>query len=181
MANQATYIALLRGINVGGHHKVLMAELKELLKKQGYSEIVTLLNSGNIIFKAKSEDIPKLEAKLAKLLEKHFGFPIPTLLRTAEEFQKIITSKAFDNIKVTKDIRLYVSFIKQKPKENLKLPWVSEDKSYQIIDLQDKTIFSFLDVSKTPTPKAMGILESYYGKNITTRNWNTINKIAKRI
>ena len=51
-----TFVALLRGINVGGHHKVPMAELRTELEKLGYSKVNTLLNSGNIIFKAASDD-----------------------------------------------------------------------------------------------------------------------------
>lgn len=181
MSAQTTYIALLRGINVGGHHKVPMAELKDLLKNQGYSNIVTLLNSGNVIFQANKQDCSSLELKLASLLEKHFGFAIPTLLRTTKELQDILSSKAFNNIEVTKDIRLYVSFIKHTPDKHIDLPWVSKDESYRIVDFKNRAIFSYLDVSKTPTPKAMGILESYYGKDITTRNWNTINKIASKL
>ena len=71
-----TYIAFLRGINVGGHHNVPMADLKTELQKLGFKNIVTILNSGNIIFDHKQEDTVSLEQIIADHLEKVFHFPI---------------------------------------------------------------------------------------------------------
>jgi len=175
------YIAFLRGINVGGHHKVPMSDLLIELKKMGFKNIITLLNSGNIIFDTASNNQVKLENELAIHLEKHFGFPIPTIVKKSEVILELFNNKPFKSVKLTKDIRFYVSFIKKNLEANLKLPWVSLDKSYQIIAIKDKTICSVLDLSISKTPKAMRVLEQFYGKNITTRNWNTIEKIVKKL
>ena len=70
-----TYIAFLRGINVGGHHKVPMAELKVEFTKLGYSNIITLLNSGNVIFNSDSANRQEIESRLTSQLETKFGFP----------------------------------------------------------------------------------------------------------
>lgn len=58
------------------------------------------------------------------------------------------------------------------------VPYISEDKAFQIISIRDKTILSALDLSVTSTPKGMDDLEKLFGKNITTRNWNTIRRIV---
>ncbi len=175
------YIAFLRGINVGGHHKVPMLELRKEMEKLKFENVVTLLNSGNIIFDAIADDVENLESKLSEHLEKSFGFPIPVILRSAEMINGFVIDKPFESVLVTKDIRLYVSFLRRDIETDLALPWLSDDKSYNIICKKYKTIFSILDLSLSQTPKAMGVLEKYYGKDITTRNWNTIKRIKEKI
>lgn len=179
--NPVTYVALLRGINVGGHHKVPMAELRKEMEKLGYKKIITLLNSGNVIFEAYDENIEELEETISKHLEKVFGFPVPVLIRKSEEIIHLVKNNPFKNIEVTKNTRLYISFLKQTPETRLDLPWISDDNSYKILEIRDRTICSVLDLSATKTPKGMDALEKLFGKDITTRNWNTINRIAGKI
>ena len=175
------YVAFLRGINVGGHHKVPMTDLHKALEKLDFKNIVTLLNSGNILFDVVSDDIDHLEKMTSMHLEKHFGFPIPTIIRKSEMICRLLKNEPFKGVIITKDIRLYVSFLKENMETDLKLPWASSDNSYKIIDKKDKTIFSVLDLSKLKTPKAMKFLEKYFGSDITTRNWNTILRIEKKL
>ncbi|GAB1444988.1 MAG: DUF1697 domain-containing protein [Cyclobacteriaceae bacterium] len=172
------YIAFLRGINVGGHHKVPMDDLCVTLKKLKLTNIVTILNSGNILFESNDND---LENKISTHLEKSFGFPIPTIIRKAESITSLLNTNPFKGIKVNKDIRLYVSFLKKNSNTELKLPWKSVDNSYVILEKKDKIIFSVLDLSKSKTPKAMEALEKYFGKDITTRNWKTIERIGEKL
>lgn len=181
MKNSETYVAFLRGINVGGHHKVPMADLKKELQKLELENIVTLLNSGNIIFDSSSESISNLEKKVSEHLEKSFGFSIPTIIRKSEMIYELLRNNPFKDVKLTKDIRLYVSFLRKNDNSKLKLPWKSSDNSYMIIGKSDKTILSVLDVSVSATPKAMQALEKCFGKDITTRNWNTIERIGKKL
>jgi uncharacterized protein (DUF1697 family) len=176
-----TYIIFLRGINVGGHHKVPMADLKTELQKLGFKNIITILNSGNIIFDYKQEDIASLEQTIAVHLEKVFNFPIPTIIRTAETIQQLLKQDPFSSIETTKDIRLYISFLKITVETNLEIPWQSEDQSYKILDYKNNNILSVLDLSKSKTTKAMTILERSFGKDITTRNWNTLLRIEKKL
>ncbi|MCG6189302.1 DUF1697 domain-containing protein [Maribellus maritimus] len=175
------YVAFLRGINVGGHHKVPMADLRKEMEKIGSKNIITLLNSGNIIFDIKEKDEKKLEKKIAIHLEKAFGFPIPVLIRKGDEIKKIVDDKPFKNIEITKDIRLYITFLPEVTQVDIELPWYSEDSSFQIIRIEDKHIECILDLSKTKTIKAMGILEQLFGKDITTRNINTLIKVSDKI
>lgn len=176
-----TYIAFLRGINVGGHHKVPMADLKNELQTLGLKNIITILNSGNIIFDSTNKDIAIIEQNITLHLEKTFGFPIPTIVRTAETIQNILKEAPFNNLEITKDIKLYISFLKTAVEPNLQIPWESEDQAYKILDYKNKNIISVLDLSKSKTTKAMTTLEHSFGKNITTRNWNTLLRIDKKL
>ncbi|WP_299210356.1 DUF1697 domain-containing protein [uncultured Dokdonia sp.] len=175
------YIAFLRGINVGGHHKLPMAALKTVFKTLGYTDIVTVLNSGNAIFKATPKKVEDIEKEIEKTLKATFGFPIPTCVRDVAQIQDLYESNPFEGIEVTKETRLYISFLKEQRTAVLALPWISLDKSYQILEARDTSIISVLDLAIAQTPKAMGILEATYGKNITTRNWKTIERIIKKL
>jgi uncharacterized protein (DUF1697 family) len=175
------YIAFLRGINVGGHHKVPMADLRKELELLGLNNIETILNSGNIIFDTASEDLKTLENIIPEKLENTFGFPIPTILRQSTIIQQLFMEAPFKNEEITKDIRLYVSFLKEDNAPKLDLPWNSPDNSYRILNVMDRTIISVLDLSVSKTPNAMKALENFYGSEITTRNWKTIERIVKKL
>lgn len=172
-----THVLLLRGINVGGNKKVPMADLKKMLTKMGYENVTTLLNSGNATF-----DAPKADAKeLEKVLEKTFGFSIPVILRTKADLEKIAAKNPFKGVKVTKDVRLYVTFLGDGAKKPpMKIPYASEDGSFRILSASKSEVFSVLDLSKgMGTVDAMSALEKEWSKNVTTRNWNTVEKLLK--
>ncbi|PKV51660.1 uncharacterized protein (DUF1697 family) [Aquimarina sp. MAR_2010_214] len=176
-----TYVAFLRGINVSGHHKVPMAELRKEMEKLNFEKVTTILNSGNIIFETTKDDVKSLEKMISDHLEKTFGFPIPTIIRKSEMMYHLLDCDPFRDILITKDIRLYVSFLHEDVETDLQLPWTSDNNAFKIIDKIDKTIVSVLDLSITKTPKGMEVLERYFGKHITTRNWNTIKRIEKKL
>jgi len=79
------YVALLRGINVGGKNRVPMKELKDLLEENGLQDVVTYINSGNIIFSSYHSDIESLTRKLETLIFEKFRLEIPLIIIAAEE------------------------------------------------------------------------------------------------
>ena len=158
-----------------------MVTLKEILQKMNYENVVTLLNSGNVIFDAVVDDPVHIEDRIAEQLAQTFGFPIPTMVRTAASISTLIDTNPFKDIPLTKDTRLYISFLQKDVDIDLKLPWTSDDYSYTILTYSDKTIVSVLDLSISKTPKAMKALEHYFGKDTTTRNWNTIKRMEIKI
>jgi uncharacterized protein (DUF1697 family) len=175
------YIAFLRGINVGGHHKVPMADLRKVLETMSFQNVTTLLNSGNVIFETQASEPAELSERVAEQLENVFQFPIPSIVIPADSLLKLLNEDPFKDEILTKESRGYVSFLQYKPKLSQQLPWVSEDGSLKILKTDDKFICSHLDLSKVKTPEAMKVLEKFYGKQMTTRNWNTIERIAGKL
>jgi uncharacterized protein (DUF1697 family) len=171
-------VGFLRGINVGGHHKVPMADLKIKLKAMGFENIRTLLNSGNVAFETKEKDILKLENQIEGYLSESFGFSIPVILRSQKEMLEIVLQDPFATIPMHKEIRLYVTLLKNPSTVKLEIPYVSNDNSFSIFSIEENTVFSVLDLSSSSTPKGMDDLEKLFGKNITTRSWNTIQKVS---
>ena len=175
-----SYIALLRGINVGGNKKVPMVDLKKVFEDMGYTNVKTILNTGNVLFETENEVSTKM---IEAVLEKTFGFPIPTIILAQNTISNIIASDPFKGINVTPQIRLYVTFLSEKPTSSLSIPYVSSDKSFTILKVTNEAIFSVLDLSKSGTIDAMKKLEKEFGSprgeagnKITTRNWNTVKR-----
>lgn len=84
------YVALLRGINVGGNRKVEMKRLKFCFESVGMSAVKTYINSGNVIFSTNEVPLSQLASHLERALEKEFGFNIPVVVRTFDQLQTII-------------------------------------------------------------------------------------------
>lgn len=174
------YVAFLRGINVSGHHKVPMAELKSKMQEWGFDNPLTLLNSGNVIFES-SKTALDIESDLSSKLASHFGFAIPVMIRSAEDLLQLVQDDPFRNVEIIPDIRFYISFIRSSEALPISLPWSNENGSYQILDIINNSIISVLDLSITKTTKGMEALEKLFGKDITTRNWNTILRVEKKL
>ncbi len=177
---QEKYIAFLRGINVGGNHKLPMADLKKEVLKLGFSNPDTLLNSGNLVFEGRPEDPGILENKLSDHLKKAFGFPVPVLLRRSAEIMDLINDNPFAGAVVTPDTRLYCSFLTGPARVSPDLPWISPDGAFTILEVRDRTVCSVLDLRLSQTTKAMDGLEQMFGSHMTTRNYNTVQRIAEK-
>jgi len=80
------YVALLRGVNVGGHNKVDMKELKTALERSGLEAVQTYINSGNVIFRTHARDQAELAFTIEGIIESAFGFRVPVFLRDAQAF-----------------------------------------------------------------------------------------------
>ena len=86
------FVALLRGVNVGGNNMISMKELKESFEGVGFAEVTTYINSGNIIFKTKETDARKLEKKIEQMLVKEYELESRVVVRSLEEMEELVNS-----------------------------------------------------------------------------------------
>ena len=84
------FVALLRGVNVGGNNMISMKSLKESFEAIGFKQVTTYINSGNIIFKSKEDDARKLESKIEKMLSKDYQLNSKVVLRNLPEMEKLV-------------------------------------------------------------------------------------------
>jgi uncharacterized protein (DUF1697 family) len=84
------YVALLRGINVGGKSVVRMADLKECVEELGYDNVSTFIASGNVLFETPERDAAKLESAIERALERRFKLPITVVVRSRAEVGRIV-------------------------------------------------------------------------------------------
>lgn len=94
-----TYIALLRGINVGGHNKVPMKDLRSLLSKIKLESVQTYIQTGNIVFMSKETNTSKLEEKINKAISSHFGLDIQVLVKSVQQLKHIFDTCPFSEEK----------------------------------------------------------------------------------
>ena len=173
-------IAFLRGINVGGHKKVTMAALKASFEALGFTNVRTVLTSGNVIFEAPERD-PEREETVTRGLAKAFGFPVPVILRSIRELKAMVASDPFKAVPGGPDVRLYVTF---RPKEApslspARLP--EPPAGARIVRVEPGEVYSVVRLSQgAGTPDLMAFLERTLGRDVTTRNWQTVIKIAER-
>ncbi len=86
------YVALLRGINISGKNKISMAELKKIFEENGYKNVKTLLNSGNVIFDFDAVNTQSLMSDISKIIKNKFGFNIPVFVLTATELKEVLSN-----------------------------------------------------------------------------------------
>ena len=176
--HEAATVAFLRGINVGGHKKISMAALKEAFESLGFKNVMTVLASGNVVFEAPGHD-RALADTIAARLEKAFGFPAKVVLRAVRELRAIIASDPFKGAPSGPDIKLYVTFLAEKKAGRpARLP-PKPSEGFRLIRVTPGEVFSVIRISTDAgTPDLMAFLESAFGREVTTRNWQTVLKLA---
>lgn len=172
----AKYVAFLRGINSGKNPTVKMEVLRKTFEDLGFENVRTILASGNVLFKS-SIDENTLEQKIEEVLPVSIGFKSDVIVRTIDNLQELMLLNPFKDTEITLYTRLYVTFIKGEPKKNCKFP--SGGKGYVVLGIFDGAVCSIVDLSDAKTPDLMQELDKEFGKGITTRSWNTIEKILK--
>lgn len=170
------YIAFLRGINSGKNPTVKMEVLRKTFEDLGFENVRTILASGNVLFES-SIDENTLEQKIEKMLPEKIGFKSDVIVLTIDELHKLVLLNPFKTIKITPHTRPYVTFIKEEPKTNLKFP--AKVRSYTILGIFNGVVCSVVDLSDAKTPDLMKVLDKEFGKGITTRSWNTVERILK--
>jgi uncharacterized protein (DUF1697 family) len=174
----SAFIAFLRGINVGGRNTVPMAALKKAFEAMGFRDVRTVLASGNVVFEAPGKD-PRLDLMISKGLEKAFGFPVKVVVRTVGELRTLVASDPFKGVASGPDVKLYVTFLAQEKPGLSGLRPSSAAKGVRIVRVAPGEILSAVTLSAgAGTPELMAFLEKAVGHEVTTRNWQTVIKLA---
>lgn len=171
------FVALLRGVNVGGRN-IKMADLRAAFASWGYRGVKSVLASGNVVFEAESTDLYAITAAIAAGIKETFDYDVHVLLRPAQAILDLVGEQPFKDVQVTKETRLYVTFLSEQPNHALKLPYTSPEGNYKILEVTPRHVLSVLTLQPgSGTTAAMEVLEEHFGAGITTRNWNTILKL----
>jgi uncharacterized protein (DUF1697 family) len=174
------FVALLRGVNVGGNTMVKMDDLKKWFAALGFKNIKTILNSGNVLFESADEDEDELVKRIQGKLKTQLGHEVGVQIRSIDEIEKLADRDPFKKIKVTPETRLYITFLVDQPKSKLKIPYETPEKDCKILEVTNREVCCAITLSPgRGTTELMSFLEKEFGKNVTTRNWNTLGRILK--
>ncbi|SRX75927.1 DUF1697 domain-containing protein [Aequorivita antarctica] len=169
-----THIALLRGINVGGHKKLKMADLKLLFEDLGFQDVVTYIQSGNVVFDA--EEGEDLSGKISKEIENRFGWELPVLVKTVNEIAIILTDCPF---KEEKKVEAYFMLLASPPKEEF-MKAVSEI-SYpnEEFVLSPECVYIYFGNGYGNAKLNNNFFEKKLKVAATTRNYRTLAKLVE--
>jgi len=173
-----TYIALLRGINVGGQKPIKMTELKQLFEAQGFGRVQTYIQSGNVVFTADRAEEP-LRRQLEREIAAAFGFPVTVALRTAGELERLIAQCPFAVDALRDEESLYVSLLAAAPAQAGIDRLLARDSDVDELRLVGREVYLLLRQSIRLTLFTNAFLERTLGVPATARNWRTISKLAE--
>ena len=171
------YIALLRGINVGGNKLIKMEALAAAFTAAGFRKVKTYIASGNVIFETRSTDRKALTRKIEKMLTAEFGHEIAVALFTLAELQEMTSGNPFEKIKPSKDVMMCVTLFNQKVSQ--RLPLESKTERLTVVSLHDRA--AFIVARRKPTGwfgYPNNWIEKEFGVTGTTRNWSSLKKIT---
>lgn len=168
------YIALLRGINVGGKNKIKMTELKHLFERMGFSRVKTYINSGNVLFKSQ-ENEETLVRQFEDEIERTFFLSIKVVLRTSNELVEIIASCPYKGDVAQDGKNVNIGFMNDAPSQE-GIDRVSTYKDIDDFQVLGREIHLLFHQSVGDSKLAKN-LQKLSG-TVTVRNWNTINKLA---
>ncbi|WP_323787037.1 DUF1697 domain-containing protein [Psychroserpens sp.] len=171
-----TYIALLRGINVGGHKKVPMAELRAILSKSGFENVATYIQSGNIILQSSLSDKKEIESRIQKSILDHFGFEVPVIAKTRKELQIIFDTCPFSE---EKKATSYFIMLSEIPKaEYLSLVSDITFDNEEIIIIKD-CLYFHSSIGYGNSKFNMNSFERKLNLKATSRNYKTMVKLIE--
>ena len=175
-----TYVAFLRAINVGGQKLIKMEALRGALKRLGFKNVRTYIQSGNVIFDSASVNSPALTRKIEKKLKEVFGHEVTVMLRKLSELETLVKRNPFKKIKPDTGVMLFVVFFSKEPEKKPAVPLVSTTENLEVFEIKDRTAFV---VSRRKKNGWFGFPNAFVEKQLgvpgTTRNWNTVNKIVQ--
>lgn len=167
------YAALLRGVSP---MNAKMPELKRAFESAGFSEVKTLLSSGNVLFSARATKEATLERKAEAAMEKELGRSFLTIVRSVDDLRALLASDPYKKLKLPNSAKKVITFLHDEPTAKLKLPISLDDA--QILAMHGREVFS----AYVPGPKGpvfMTLIEKTFGKDVTTRTLGTVEKLAK--
>ena len=181
------YIALLRGINVGGNTMIKMAELKAAFEECGFENVVTYINSGNLAFdvsvgsphvsKGKADIGTTLDSQIEHAIESKFGKHVPVMVRSQATIARLLAKNPFDG-QFESHKEMHVLFLKEP------LTQQQVDQLREMAPEQERFVASNREIY---CHLPMGVADSFLGRgqfekklkvSVTARNWRTVEKLA---
>jgi uncharacterized protein (DUF1697 family) len=178
MPHPSTYVALLRGINVGGKHMLPMKDLAAIFVQAGCSNVRTYIQSGNVLFNAPASVLNKLSWLITERIAARFGFQVPVVIRTTEQLARTIRENPFPDAAAFPRT-LYVCFLADVP-DPIAIGSLDPDRSpphaFRVLNGE---IYLHLPGDAARTKLTAAYFDAKLSTTCTARNWNTVRKILE--
>jgi len=172
-------ISMLRGVNVGGHHKIKMDALRALYESLKFEDPRTYVQSGNVIFRTKDKNSAALAKKIQDAIERKFGFRPEVILRTADEMRKAIAANPFAARRDVESGKLLVTFLAGDPSPDARTT-LAKFKDYpEELHLTARELYIYFPNGAGKSKLPWSSVEKLLGTSGTARNWNSVAKLLE--
>ena len=172
-------VALLRGINVGGHNKVKMAELRALCDTLGLVNPRSVLQSGNLVFETESTDLESVRLRLESGIRDAFGFDVVVIARSEDAVKSIFQRHHFCAAQLDNPAKAAVAFLSDAPRSDAVEDLCENNPGSELIQADDHELFIYYTDGMARSKLDTKRIETTLGLKSTTRNWNTSNRLLK--
>jgi uncharacterized protein (DUF1697 family) len=175
----ATYIAMLRGINVGSGKIVKMERLRASFEALGFDRVRTYVQSGNVIFESEQRSAGGLSRKIEEKIQRDFGFRVPVLVKTSKEIEQIVSDNSLVKEEGIDHSKLHVTFLSDAPpKTAVKVlePLATGRERFRILN---REIYLYCPDGYGRTKLSNNAIEKKLSVVATTRNWRTVNTLLE--
>lgn len=170
------YVALLRGINVGGNTMIKMTELKECFERLGFSHVVTYINSGNVIFETEEESADVLTNRIELGLEKRFKLPLKIVV-VSQPLLRSIVEEVPTSWKNGEDLRCYISFMISPTTVDEAAGEIEVKDGVDFLNKGNGVLYMGTTLSGLTKSGFVKLIQKKIYKKMTMRNLNTTQKI----
>lgn len=166
------YVAFLRGVSP---MNAKMADLKTCFERLGFKDVKTVLSSGNVVFTSAAKSENSLAKTIEEGMAKHLPRRFPVIVRKVDHLLALLKADPFSGFHISPKAKRVVTFLSEPHRGALSLP--IEHDGAQILSVKGTEVFT----AYVPNERGavfMALIESTFGKNVTTRTWNTVRKCA---
>lgn len=174
-----TFIALLRGINVSGHKKIPMAQLRELCGGCGYLDGQSYIQSGNLIFKSADPSPAAIELALEKAIAAQFGFTVDVLVREAQKWPALLSGNPFPQAAAAEPNLVMMGLAKRPPHPGAVAALRERAKHGERIESAGEAIWFHYAKGVAGSKLSPALIDRLVGSPVTARNIRTVQKIAE--
>jgi len=173
------FVSLFRGINVGGHHKIKMDELKDVHASLGFKDVFPYIQSGNVVFKSDDADVTRLQEQIEDGFEKRFGFHVQVIVRTSADLREIIDKNPFQGQPGKESKWVVVLFLATHPDETAQEDLLKTYVGPEELFITGKEVYIYYPNGIGRSKLSHSFLEKKLKTFGTARNWNTILQLQK--
>jgi uncharacterized protein (DUF1697 family) len=170
------YVALLRSVNVAGHGRLSMVELKESFLTLGYTDVSTYIQTGNVLFRSPSKGLPRMVTAIEEKLARDFGTAPAVILRTVGDLERIVAASPFP-ARGADPARHHVTFLAAPPTPERLAAFSAPPSGRDELVIVGQEVYVHTPDGYNGSKLTGALLERRLDVVSTTRNWNTVTKL----
>jgi uncharacterized protein (DUF1697 family) len=172
------YLALLRGINVGGNTMINMEELRHTFEALRFENVASYINSGNLAFDTRKAAEPKLISKIESAIESDFGKAVPVIIREQAAIHRILADNPFDG-QFESHKEMHVLFMNDEMPQDKQKQLLERQTDDERFAIRGREIYCHLRLGVADSLLGKSFIEKKLKTPFTARNWRTVQKLAE--